>query len=121
MDISEKRRHKRVQIHNLVSYVCFDEDDKPLIELMGVAIDISQGGVLLESIHQAEPGKTLLISTDDRNHIIEAKGKIVHCRRTSGGRFLIGVSFSGSQKEIILFVEGMIRAYYYQRRSGKML
>jgi hypothetical protein len=43
MDFAEKRRHKRVQIHNLVSYVCFDKDDKPLIELMGMALDISRG------------------------------------------------------------------------------
>ncbi|MCU0615007.1 MAG: PilZ domain-containing protein [Desulfobacterales bacterium] len=121
MAFSEKRKHKRVPIHNLVSYLCFDDNDKPHIELMGVALDISQGGVLLESVHCAEIGKTLLISTDDQNNIIEAKGKIAYCRKTSNGRLLLGVSFTGLRKEIICFVEGMIRAYYYQRRCGIML
>jgi DNA-binding MurR/RpiR family transcriptional regulator len=75
----------------------------------------------LESIHYLDPGKTLLISTDDQNHIVEAKGKIAYCREASEGKFLIGVSFTGSPEEIIRFVEGLIRAYYYQRRQGKML
>jgi len=72
-------------------------------------------------VHSAEPGKTLLISTDDQNNIIEAKGIIAYCRKTPNSKFLLGVSFTGLRKEIISFVEGMIRAYYYQRRCGKML
>jgi hypothetical protein len=32
------------------SYVCLDEDGRPIKNLMGTAIDISQGGLLLETI-----------------------------------------------------------------------
>ena len=71
-------------------------------------MDISRGGLLLESIQGAAPGKALLISVDDQNEIIEVKGRIVYCRRASVDKFSIGVAFSGSQVDIMRFVKGTI-------------
>jgi hypothetical protein len=108
----DKRFHKRVEVHNLVSCVCLNEDERPIHEFMAVALDISRGGLLLESIQDAAPGKALLISVDDQNEIIEVKGRIVYCRRSSVDKFSIGVAFSGSQVDIMRFVKGLIRAHH---------
>jgi hypothetical protein len=119
MNVAEKRKYPRVQIRNLISYVCLDEDGRPIKNLMGTAIDISQGGLLLETTHQIEPGAVILITTDDQDRLIEINGKATYCREIGGGKFYLGISLQGSHNENIQFVKSMIRAYHYRRSSDQ--
>jgi len=117
MNVAEKRKYPRVQIHNLISYVCLDDDGKPIKNLMGTALDVSQGGLLLETTHQIEPGDVILITTDDKDRLIEINGKATYCRETGSGKFYVGISFQGTPDENIQFVQHMVRANYYRRSS----
>jgi len=119
MSSIEKRKHPRVKIHNLISYVCLDEDGKPIKNLMGTALDVSQGGLLLETTHQIEPGDVILITTDDQDRLIEINGKATYCREIGGGKFYVGISLQGSHNENIQFVRSMIRAYHYRKSSDR--
>jgi len=49
MDAPEKRKFPRIKIHNLISYVCLGADGHPINQLMGTALDIGQGGLLLQT------------------------------------------------------------------------
>jgi len=62
MNVVEKRKYPRVQIQNLISYVCLDEDGNPVKHLMGSALDISQGGLLLETTQEIQPGNGILLN-----------------------------------------------------------
>ena len=73
MKVANKRKYPRVKIHNLISYVCLGEDGKPIKQLMGAALDISQGGLLLETTQQIEPGNVILITADEQDRIVENK------------------------------------------------
>jgi Tfp pilus assembly protein PilZ len=115
MNVAEKRKYPRVQIHNLISYVCLDDDGKP----MGTALDISQGGLLLETTHQIEPGDVILITTDDQDRLIEINGKAAYCREIGDGKFYVGISLQGSRNENIQFVRSIIRAYHYRKSSDR--
>ena len=115
MSSIEKRKHPRVKIHNLISYVCLDEDGKPIKNLMGTALDVSQGGLLLETTHQIEPGDVILITTDYKDRLIEINGKAAYCREIGDGKFYVGISLQGSHNENIQFVRSMIRAYHYRK------
>jgi len=117
MSSIEKRKHPRVQIHNLISYVCLDEDGKPIKNLMGTALDVSQGGLLLETTQQIEPGNGILITADEQDRIVEIKGNAAYCRETGPGKFYVGISFQGTPDENIQFVKHMVRANYYRRSS----
>jgi Tfp pilus assembly protein PilZ len=108
MNVAEKRKHPRVPIHNLVSYVCLDEDGKPIKNLMGTALDVSQGGLLLETTHQIESGDVVLITTDDQDRLIEINGKAAYCREIGDGKFYVGISLQGSHNENIQFIRSMI-------------
>jgi Tfp pilus assembly protein PilZ len=119
MNVAEKRKYPRVKIHNLISYVCLDEDGKPIKRLMGSALDISQGGILLETTQQIEPGNGLLITADEQDQIVEIKGKAAYCRETGPVKFYVGISFQGTQDENIQFVQHMVRANYYRRSSDQ--
>ena len=119
MNVAEKRKYPRVPIHNLVSYVCLDEDGKPIKNLMGTALDVSQGGLLLETTHQIEPGDVILITTDDQDRLIEINGKAAYCREIGDGKFYVGISLQGAHNENIQFVRSMIRAYHYRKSSDQ--
>ena len=119
MKVADKRKYPRVKIHNLISYVCLDEDGKPIKQLMAAALDISQGGLLLETTQQIEPGNVILITADEQDRIVEINGKAAYCCETGFGKFNVGVSFQGTHDENIQFVKCMIRANYYRRSYGK--
>ncbi len=104
-------------MHNLISYLCLDEDGKPIKRLMGSALDISQGGILLEKTQQIEPGNGLLITADEQDQIVEIKGKAAYGRETGPGKFYVGISCQGTHDENIQFVQYMVRANYYRRSS----
>ena len=117
MKVADKRKYPRVKIHNLISYVCLGEDGKPVKQLMAAALDISQGGLLLETTQQIEPGNIILITADEQDRIVEINGKAAYCCETGFGKFNVGVSFQGTHDENIQFVKCMIRANYYRRSS----
>jgi c-di-GMP-binding flagellar brake protein YcgR len=117
MNADEKRKYQRIKIHNVISYVCLDEDGKPIKHLMGTALDISQGGLLLEATQQIEPGNGILITADEQGGIVEINAKAVYCRETGSGKFYVGISFQATHDENIRFVQHMVRANYYRRRA----
>jgi Tfp pilus assembly protein PilZ len=96
-----------------------DEDGKPIKNLMGTALDVSQGGLLLETTHQIEPGDVILITTDDQDRLIEINGKAAYCREIGDGKFYVGISLQGSHNENIQFIRSMIRAYHYRKSSDQ--
>lgn len=75
MSTPERRKHPRIKINNLVTYVCLDEDGTPIKTMMATAVDISQGGIkMLENLllqlsicHGFAPDDKLQIHVDVRN------------------------------------------------------
>lgn len=119
MDAPEKRKFPRIKIHNLISYVCLGEDGHPINQLMGTALDIGQGGLLLQTRQEIEPGNIVLITADEKDRIAEINAKAVYCRAATPGKFNVGVSFQGTHDQQIQFIRCMIRANYYRRSSAK--
>ena len=118
MNIIERRKYPRVKIHNLISYICLDNNGRPIKNLMGTAIDISQGGLLLETTQRIDPGDIILITADDQDQIMEINAKATYCREMAGGKFNAGVSFKGAQCKNIEFVTCMVRRYHYCKASA---
>ena len=80
------------------------------------ALNISKGGMLLETSEPIESGLLSLKATDMENNLIEIDGNLVYCRKTSTGRYHSGVSFIGKEEEIAVFVAKLIKEY---RLRGK--
>jgi c-di-GMP-binding flagellar brake protein YcgR len=49
MSSSERRKYPRVKVYYPISYVGMNENGRIVQESMGVALDISQGGILIET------------------------------------------------------------------------
>ena len=90
----ERRRWPRVPAEHLVSYTSYDEGGDP--EDMGTArtLDLGEGGILLEMTRPARPGFPVEIKMVSGEHIIRARGRVVHSQAISRNRWRVGVSFS---------------------------
>jgi len=68
------RKHPRVKTRNLIAYLTFDEHDKVVSQGLSKALDISRGGILLETPDPIELGTISLLAVDLDTKFIEIKG-----------------------------------------------
>jgi hypothetical protein len=111
LTITEKRKHPRVKTHNLVSYVCIDDSGNEIDEGMGRAIDISIGGILIETHDPIESHDILLMAIGIKDELIDIKGKVVYCRAEDSEMFRTGIQFLETNEKIRLIVTSLIKTY----------
>ena len=73
---NEERKYPRVKICNTVSCIGSDEDGTIIEQIIGVVSDISQNGLLMESIQEIESANLSLMASTKENSLIEIKGKV---------------------------------------------
>ena len=100
----DPRKSPRVKTRNLISYFSFDKSGKLISEGLGVALDISKGGILIETPNHIKSGLLILAATDNNNNLIEIKGKIIRSREKPIGTFLIGIKFIAVDERVSQFV-----------------
>ena len=118
MPTTEKRKYPRVKIFILISYTCIDKDGEISGQNYGTALDISQGGVLIETASALNTEYILLTIIDLKNKMLELKGKVVYCKKTESGKYKAGVSFKGTKEENIKFASKIVRTYYSQKNKN---
>jgi c-di-GMP-binding flagellar brake protein YcgR len=107
----EKRKHPRVDITNLISYRCLDGSGNLKQEGRGKSINISQGGILIETHDPFEWQDTLSLSIDIEDESVNIKGKVVYCNASNFGKYRTGIQFLETNKKIVSFVEGLLKTY----------
>jgi c-di-GMP-binding flagellar brake protein YcgR len=113
---ANRRKYPRVSIHVPVNYALLDEKGKIVSEQIGVALDISLGGVLLESIDFVATEYVAISFIDMENQVAQMKCKMAFSRKTDLGLVRTGLSFEESEAEQSDFAAKMIRAYFYRRK-----
>lgn len=111
-----RRKYPRVSIHVPVNYALLDEKGKIVSEPIGVALDVSLGGILLESIDFVATEFVAISFIDMENQVAQMKCKMAFSRKTDLGLVRTGLSFEGSEAEKSDFAAKMIRAYFYRRK-----
>ena len=114
---AERRKHQRVKTQNLISLFSFDETGRLLSEGMGKALDISKGGMLLETPYPIEKGDLSLMAVDLMNNLFEIKGKLVYTKTTSTGMYLSGIEFIGYDRLIENFIIKLVKGYHYKKSN----
>jgi c-di-GMP-binding flagellar brake protein YcgR len=115
MSTPERRKNPRVKVYHPISYVCTDKKGCAVQQNMGVTLNISPSGILIETADSVFSKYITLISVDLNKNIIEIKGKVAYCKKNKSGKYQTGISFEGTHAQNIHFVKGLIRAYYYNR------
>ena len=112
-----RRKHPRIKTRNLISHLTFDENGKPISQGLSKAVDISKGGILLETPHPIESGLISLMAVGLDNKFIEIKGELVYSERTDSGMYRSGIKFIGTDEQVTKFVVGLIKEYNYRRNN----
>ena len=113
----ERRKHPRVPTKNAVSYICLDADENPIDEGMGIAINISQGGALLETSREIRGDYLLLVSIDINKNVLETKAKVMHCRSVGSAKFHTGIQFMGPLEERTRLIKSLILQYHKHKKD----
>ncbi len=92
-----------------------DKDNCVVQQNMGVALNISQSGILIETADSVFSKYVTLISVDLKENMIEIKGKVAYCKKNKSGKYRTGISFEGTPAQNIHFAKGLIKSYHYKK------
>ncbi len=93
MTQDDKRLHPRIDALNLIAYDCMDENGQVVMHGMGRTLNISEGGILLETHVQIEQQYDALLSIGLENDLIDIKGKVIASKPGKVGKFESGIKF----------------------------
>jgi c-di-GMP-binding flagellar brake protein YcgR len=115
----EKRKTQRVPIYNVVSYVCLDEDGHPIDEGMGTTVNVSQGGVMIETSRPVNSKSITLMTIDRDKNMLEIKGRVVHRRELGPTKHLTGIRFTDAADDIKKMLKHFIVEYHSQKKTPR--
>jgi predicted Zn finger-like uncharacterized protein len=110
----ERRKHPRIKTSNLISYYSFDETGKLISHGLGVALDISKGGMSLVTPCFVESGPILLTAIDWEKNLIKVKGKLIYSVKQATAMYRCGIEFVGIDKQVADFIVNLIKNHNYQ-------
>ena len=106
-----KRNHPRTDSLNLISYVCIDEDNNPITQGMGRTLNVSEGGILLETHVQIDSHCTLSLKIGLEDKLIDIKGKVAYSKTGAEGNFETGIHFFEIDEEALKILKKYIKAF----------
>jgi len=98
-----------------VNYALLGSQGKVESEFIGVALDVSLGGILLVSFDFVAAEYVAVSFIDMDNQVAQMNCKMAYSRKTDTGPIHTGLSFQGTEKERSDFAAKMIRAHFYRR------
>ena len=115
-DTRDRRKHRRIRTFSLISHFSVDQNDKIIAQGLSKALDISRGGILLETSEPIETGIISLTAMDKDSNLIEVKGKLIYSKKDASGLYHAGIEFMGSDLQVENFVRKLIKEYYYRKK-----
>ena len=113
----DRREFARVKTQNLISYFSFDKNRKLSCHGLGIALDISKGGILLETPCAVKSSFLLLTATDKMKKVIEVNGRLIYAKKSSSGTYYCGIEFVGNDRRVKGFITKLIKEYNFQRNN----
>jgi predicted Zn finger-like uncharacterized protein len=116
-DLADRRKFPRAKTRNLIAHITVGRDGQVLSQGMGKALDISKGGMLLETLFPVEKGTLSLMAVDKDLSLFEMKAELVYCKKTSSGRYHSGIEFSDTDSQVIESITKLIKAYNHRKKT----
>ena len=113
-----KRKYPRVNIYILASFDCYDEDGELFDQKLGVILDISLGGMLIETDDIVKANYVEIVFVNYEHKLMSIVGSIVHSKKSENGKAKTGICFHGADSENIKIATNLIRTYYYGKKRS---
>ena len=117
METSDKRKHERVRSLNLLSYVCVDENQDVVRQGMGRTLDVSEGGILLETHAPIDLRQTISLTIGLEDDMTDITGNVVYCKAGELGKFESGIEFQEKDEEGLRILKEYIKAFREQEKE----
>jgi c-di-GMP-binding flagellar brake protein YcgR len=84
---------------------------------LGIALDVSKGGILLETPYSIKSSILVLTAIDKQKKIIEVKGRLIYSKKASNGTYLCGIEFISNEERVKDFITKLVKEYNVQRNN----
>jgi c-di-GMP-binding flagellar brake protein YcgR len=108
---AEQRKSPRVESPNLLTYVCLDQDENRVGQGMGRTLNVSEGGILLETHIAIDPQYVVLLDIALEDDLMQFKGKIAHTKKREDGKIESGVAFIEMDEEKTQFLRQYVAIF----------
>ena len=105
MDESQRRKYERKDSLNLIDYVVLGPEGNPVSRRMGRTLNVSEGGILLETHHPLKQGQSVVITIALEEDIVEINGHVVYIKPCEEELFCSGIEFAeiDTSRDSIIF------------------
>ena len=107
----ERRKSQRIDYQNLLTYVGVDENNHERKQGMGRTLNVSEGGILLETRAPFIPKETVFLTIRLEEELLEMKGKVIFCNKREAGNFESGIQFVETHEEKLRFLKQFIELF----------
>ncbi len=111
---TERRKHPRFESLNLLSYVCLDGNNRAVDQGMGRTLNVSKGGILLETYNPVDSEHTMVLTIGLKDNMVDIKGKIIHFGTDEDGKVKSGTQFIEMDKKTLLTLEAYVAEFEKQ-------
>lgn len=117
MASEDKRKSPRIDSPNLLAYLCLDEEDNEIMQGMGRTLNVSEGGILLETHISIDPQYRVLLTIAMEDDLMYFRGRIAHTKKREDGKFESGVAFIDLDEEKRRFLRQYITVLRSQENT----
>ena len=108
----DNRQYKRFDSGNLLSYVCVDMNDKVIQQGMGKTLDVSEGGILLETHVTIDVDYNILLSIGFEDAMADIRGNVIYSRKRDDGMMESGIKFMNLTAEGLEILKEFIKKFH---------
>ncbi len=107
----QKRKHDRIDSLNLLNYVCLDENNDEVNQGMGRTLNVSQGGILLETHLPLDKKHIISLSIGLEDEMVDIHGKVIYRREGEKGKSESGIEFQDINEKSLKILNRYIIAF----------
>jgi len=112
MSDSERRRYIRPESLNLLDYIVVDEQGVQSDYSMGRTLNISIGGILMETHIKLQAGQQVMITIGLEDELVDVMGRIVHSTAHKDGMYHNGIEFFHASAEDRRIINKYVEAFH---------
>ena len=116
MATKNNRKHTRIDSLNLISYVCIDENNLPVTQGMGRTLNVSEGGILLETHVQLNSQHTVSLTIGMEDDLLKINGRVTFSKTGSDGKSEAGIQFFEMDKAALQMLRKYARTFREQKQ-----
>jgi len=106
----ERRQQPRKSIGCQVYFICISADGRESVQDIGVARDISRGGMMLETATPINAAEIRILAATTDNQEMEVLGGVIYSMEIGEGKYSTGIFFQTDPEEAAKFIEQLMLA-----------